>query len=232
MKMVHPDLLTNFPKAQAQNQESLSYLNDFIRFIRLKDAGPDNKDPYPMLDLMKLEFHLKPTTGGEAPKKVTLRVRTTGGRCPGLVRRQFEDFFQECKLQQPWFNWGMDYWATEDRRDAIIKSKETLDYQMELKRDKGANEGEADPAKEVSYEEVQDYVAGDDDKTKIADDTQESGATEETEAKMSEGEPIPRTAKGASEQTNWTAFKGQKVQTEGRTKKIAEERVVDSTGAE
>merc|ERR1712060_87181 len=105
----------------------------------------------------KLDFHLKPTIGGEAPKKVTLRVRTNGKRCPGLVRRQFEDFFQECQLDQPWFNWGMDYWATEDRRDEIIKSKETMDYQMELKRDKQSKD-EA-PIEEIAYDKEEQYIA-------------------------------------------------------------------------
>jgi hypothetical protein len=113
----HPDLFGQFPVEQASNTESYKELMGIL------DAISNTRGEYPPARTLQLPFFLTTDSPGKF-KKVTLKLKTTGGHCHTLVETQLGHFFQECGWS-PVFSWEKGSWGLTTK--AQVNSNEEFD---------------------------------------------------------------------------------------------------------
>jgi len=119
----HPDRLEQFPRQKEINTDNISNLNDFLDIIRLRSKTDGKTQIFPDNLKHHFVFYLVPESDGEDPRLVRLNIRVNGGRCPHLVRDQFQQFFRDhCKLKKWEFRWGPGMWPTHDDVDKKLSA--------------------------------------------------------------------------------------------------------------
>jgi len=121
--LTHPDLMGSHPHEKTVNEASIQTFNEFLSSIKSASA-----DKWPPAQGVRLDFYLKPGTKlpgaadpveGDALHKVTLKLRTNGGICKGMVEETMSNFFQTIGIPSQ-FRWDRAYWpikAVETRKE-------------------------------------------------------------------------------------------------------------------
>mmetsp|Transcript_31632 Transcript_31632/g.44050 ORF Transcript_31632/g.44050 Transcript_31632/m.44050 type:complete len:181 (+) Transcript_31632:66-608(+) len=121
----HPDLFMNHPDEKEVNEQSLQHLQGLL------DELKDSTEYYPPASHISLDFYLR-VSGEEDFKHATLDIRTSGGECKQLVKKNLSHFFDSVGLPSE-FEWGSDFWQTplltdvlrEEQMQAAAERKET-----------------------------------------------------------------------------------------------------------
>jgi len=102
---VHPDKFGAFPVQQEVNEESLSALTGFLSNV----SNPE--EDFMPAQKIAMKFYVQ---DDEQLKQVNFQLRTTGGDCKNLVKKQLTALFESVGVPQPEFTWDDKFWKSQE----------------------------------------------------------------------------------------------------------------------
>ena len=141
VRLVHPDVLAaTHPEHARANGDALAQLQGTLDGVRKR------RERLPGAGVRRLRFYVRDDARAEGVRDVGFTLRTTGGDCRNVVRRDLGKLFEQVGIERE-FAWGEGDWGatrsggrrTEDARARERRAGGSDD--VEVERDAGGGAG-------------------------------------------------------------------------------------------
>jgi hypothetical protein len=105
VRVVHPDVLAStHPEHARTNADALAHLQGTLDGVQKRRELPGAK-------VRRLRFYVRDETRAEGVRAVAFTLRTTGGDCRNVVRKDLGTLFAQVGIERE-FAWGEGDWST------------------------------------------------------------------------------------------------------------------------
>ena len=133
VRLVHPDVLAaTHPEHARANGDALAQLQGTLDGVRKR------RERLPGAGVRRLRFYVRDDARAEGVRDVGFTLRTTGGDCRNVVRRDLGKLFEQVGIERD-FAWGEGDWSATRAEDEDEDARE---------RERGAGEATTSSARE------------------------------------------------------------------------------------
>jgi len=128
VRLVHPDVLAGtHPELSSANAEALAHLQGTLDGVQRGRELPGAK-------VRRLRFYVRDDAAGEAGvRAVPFTLRTTGGDCRNVLRRDLGSLFASVGIERE-FSWGEGDWSTTRTEEEEAEEKRRRNEYAETSR--------------------------------------------------------------------------------------------------
>lgn len=128
VRLVHPDVLAaTHPDLSSANAEALAHLQGTLDGVQKRRELPGAK-------VRRLRFYVRDEAAGEAGvRAVPFTLRTTGGDCRNVLRRDLGALFASVGIERE-FSWGEGDWSTTRTEEEEAEEKRRRNEYAETSR--------------------------------------------------------------------------------------------------